>query len=327
MSGLEPPASPGGPGPTPPVAAAQFRVRGVVQGVGFRPFVYGLARRCGADRLGAQHLGRRRDHRRGRGGRRREHSPPPYRSEAPERAFIASLERLPAEPTGAAQFAHPRERRGLRAPTSSSRPTSRSARTADASCSIRPTGATAIPSSTARTAALASRSSSPCRTTASARRCAPSRSATTAGANIATRPTAASTPSRSRARSAGPTSSCGGEARKGSESPAGLAAPAAEPVAERDEALELAGRLLREGAIVAVKGLGGFHLACDATDGEAVRELKRRKGRPHKPLAVMVADLEELARHCPVDAAEEGCWLRRSIPSCSWAGRLGPTAS
>ncbi len=62
--------------------------------------------------------------------------------------------------------------------------------------------------------------------------------------------------------------------------------------------------LLRRGAILAIKGLGGFHLACDATDGDAVRRLKRRKGRPHKPLAVMVGDLAELRRHCLADEAE-----------------------
>ncbi len=56
---------------------------------------------------------------------------------------------------------------------------------------------------------------------------------------------------------------------------------------------------------MAVKGLGGFHIACDATNGEVVRELKRRKGRPHKPLAVMFPDVAQLRRHCAVSPAEE----------------------
>ncbi len=63
--------------------------------------------------------------------------------------------------------------------------------------------------------------------------------------------------------------------------------------------------LLRNGAIVAIKGLGGFHLACDATDAEAVARLRARKPRPHKPLAVMMTDLAMVRRHCRLDEAAE----------------------
>jgi hydrogenase maturation protein HypF len=71
------------------------------------------------------------------------------------------------------------------------------------------------------------------------------------------------------------------------------------------DALQAAAHLLRSGAILAVKGLGGFHLACDATDAEAVRTLRARKRRPHKPLAIMLSTPEKVKRHCFVSPAEE----------------------
>ncbi len=79
------------------------------------------------------------------------------------------------------------------------------------------------------------------------------------------------------------------------------------------EPLRVAARLLGQGRILAVKGLGGYHLAVDARDPVAVRRLRARKGRPHKPLAVMVRDLQEAARHAALDREREA--LLASAPA------------
>ena len=73
------------------------------------------------------------------------------------------------------------------------------------------------------------------------------------------------------------------------------------PLLQGDEALRAAQELLRTGKIVAVKGLGGFHLACDASREEAVQRLRRRKGRESKPLAVMVDSLATAERLVELD--------------------------
>jgi hydrogenase maturation protein HypF len=75
-------------------------------------------------------------------------------------------------------------------------------------------------------------------------------------------------------------------------------------VGEKD-VIAAAVRLLKEGTILAIKGLGGYLLACDATSQKAVELLRQRKRRPFKPLAIMVADIEEARRHCQVSAEEE----------------------
>jgi hydrogenase maturation protein HypF len=72
--------------------------------------------------------------------------------------------------------------------------------------------------------------------------------------------------------------------------------------------------LLRAGKIVAVKGLGGFLLACDATNDSAIAELRRRKRRPHKPFALMARDLRSVRELCEVSAEDEVALLSARRP-------------
>lgn len=73
-----------------------------------------------------------------------------------------------------------------------------------------------------------------------------------------------------------------------------------------DAIIERCVELLADGGIVAIKGLGGFHLACDASNEQAVAELRRRKRRSNKPLAIMVRDLADVERLCHVNDIERG---------------------
>lgn len=83
------------------------------------------------------------------------------------------------------------------------------------------------------------------------------------------------------------------------------AAPAVGTTREASDAIiERCVELLASGSIVAIKGLGGFHLACDAANEQAVAELRRRKRRSNKPLAVMVRRLADAERLCHIDDAE-----------------------
>lgn len=88
-----------------------------------------------------------------------------------------------------------------------------------------------------------------------------------------------------------------------------IACPACGP--QLSMPLQEAVSLLRDGAIVAVKGLGGYHLACDATSEDAVARLRARKHRDDKPFALMTAAPEEL---CDVSAEEQSLLRSRARP-------------
>ncbi|MEE1940195.1 carbamoyltransferase HypF [Streptomyces sp. TRM 70361] len=86
------------------------------------------------------------------------------------------------------------------------------------------------------------------------------------------------------------------------------------PAAEGAAALAAVRRLLADGAVVAVKGLGGYHLACDATNPAAVAALRERKARGTKPLAVMCPDPGTAARLARLNAAERRVLTGRRRP-------------
>ncbi|MCS7055417.1 MAG: carbamoyltransferase HypF [Thermoflexales bacterium] len=81
-----------------------------------------------------------------------------------------------------------------------------------------------------------------------------------------------------------------------------------------DDAIRAAQVALRSGRIVAVKGIGGFHLACDATNDAALRALRQRKGRVDKPFAVMVRDLAAARALAEVDDAEAALLTSQARP-------------
>jgi hydrogenase maturation protein HypF len=110
-----------------------------------------------------------------------------------------------------------------------------------------------------------------------------------------------------------------------------LSSPA-EPDLPGLAAITEARRLLASGAIVAVKGLGGYHLACDATDETAVSTLRKRKDRGDKPFAVMVSDVkvaELVAKMSPVEralleGARRPVVLLRKRPGSALAASVAP---
>jgi hydrogenase maturation protein HypF len=80
------------------------------------------------------------------------------------------------------------------------------------------------------------------------------------------------------------------------------------------EAIVEAAQRLAKGAILAIKGLGGYHLACDALHAEAVQRLRQRKHREARPFALMVPDIETARCLCEVSAAEAALLQSRQRP-------------
>ncbi|AAK78786.1 hydrogenase maturation protein HypF [Clostridium acetobutylicum] len=74
---------------------------------------------------------------------------------------------------------------------------------------------------------------------------------------------------------------------------------------EVDDELNWTRKKLKEGKIFAIKGLGGFQLVCDAENEEAIKKLRQKKNRQHKPFAVMVKDIETAKKYCSVNYKEE----------------------
>ncbi len=81
-----------------------------------------------------------------------------------------------------------------------------------------------------------------------------------------------------------------------------------------DDPLESALDMLRNGMILAVKGIGGFHLAVDASDAKAVLRLRKRKKREEKPFALMVKDIDTAEKYCFIDEEERQALLSPEAP-------------
>ncbi|MFT7824361.1 MAG: carbamoyltransferase HypF [Sulfurimonas sp.] len=85
-------------------------------------------------------------------------------------------------------------------------------------------------------------------------------------------------------------------------------------LAKEEKALELLAKSLEAGRIAALKGTGGYHLVCDASNSEALKRLRSLKRRPHKPFAVMVSKLEDARAYIEPDAYNESLLSSKERP-------------
>lgn len=99
------------------------------------------------------------------------------------------------------------------------------------------------------------------------------------------------------------------------------------PAQDDLDVIETAARLIREGSIVAIKGIGGIHLACDASNEKTVNRLRERKHRYHKAFALMAGDTGMVSRYADVAEAEAGLLLSRAAPIVVLKRRGEPLAN
>lgn len=85
-------------------------------------------------------------------------------------------------------------------------------------------------------------------------------------------------------------------------------------ISSGDHAIKQCAALIKQGKICAVKGIGGYHLVCDATNAAALRRLRARKIRPSKPFALMARDIKTAASWCIVSEAERASLLSSARP-------------
>ncbi|MEW6162005.1 MAG: carbamoyltransferase HypF [Nitrospirota bacterium] len=85
-------------------------------------------------------------------------------------------------------------------------------------------------------------------------------------------------------------------------------------VYEKGNPIEATIKLMKEGKVVAIKGLGGFHLGCDATNDEAVKTLRLRKRKSNKPFALMAPDVGTIKKFCDVSKEEEELLISNKRP-------------
>ena len=98
------------------------------------------------------------------------------------------------------------------------------------------------------------------------------------------------------------------------------------------DAIKHVRKILSAGGIVAIKGIGGFHLACDAKNFSAVQRLRESKTRPTKPFAVMFRDVESVKRECILtdeqknflDSPQKPIVLLEKVPECQISSNVAP---